>query len=388
MMSSVLSSHLPAELRQDEGVGRDGSTIMSVMAFAIGHRLVGPSEPPLVIAEIGINHGGDLVTAIEIAKAAIDAGAEVVKHQTHVIEDEMSLEAGNVVPGNSNESIHTIIQRCALDADDERELMEYVKERGALYISTPFSRLALARLIDFDVPAIKIGSGECNNYPLVELVARAGKPVILSTGMNDLNSIVQSVNILRKYAIPFALLHCTNIYPTEDRDIRLGALGELQDAFPDAIIGLSDHSLSIHPCIAAVALGACVLERHFIDLKTRPGPDIVCSMTPSELSELIDGSRRVHEAMGRGKSAVPGESVTQRFAFASVVATVDINTGDILNRSNTWVMRPGGGDFTAGELEQVRGCRAKEFIPAMTQISRSDIDICNIRSEQTREENG
>lgn len=182
--------------------------------FSIAGRLIGDDHPPVVIAEIGINHEGSLDLAIAMADAAIDAGAEIVKHQTHVVEDEMSDEARSVIPGNADVSIYEIMERCALSEADEYRLMQHIQARGSIFISTPFSRAAAIRLASFDVPAYKIGSGECNNYPLVRHIARAGKPVILSTGMNSIETVRPSVEILRTAKVPFALLHCTNVYPT------------------------------------------------------------------------------------------------------------------------------------------------------------------------------
>ena len=216
--------------------------------FKLGNRMVGYQHPPLVIAEIGINHNGSLDSAIALADDAIDAGIEVIKHQTHVVEDEMTSEAKSVIPGNSDKSIYQIMEECALNEEDEVSLKEYVESRGKIFISTPFSRAAADRLERMGVCGYKIGSGECNNYPLIEHIASFNKPIILSTGMNDLDSIRPAVEILRKHRIPFALLHTTNIYPTPDRLVRLGAMNELQDTFSDAVIGLSDHTVSNHAC--------------------------------------------------------------------------------------------------------------------------------------------
>ena len=266
--------------------------------FEIAGRRIGPNLPPIVIAEIGINHEGSLDLAIEMADAAIDAGCEIVKHQTHIVEDEMSSEAKGVIPGNADVSIYEIMERCALSERDEFRLMQHVQSRGVIFISTPFSRAAAERLARFDIPAFKIGSGECNNYPLVRYVARFGKPVIISTGMNSIESVRPSVDILRKAGVPYALLHCTNVYPTPPELVRLGAMQQLQNAFPDAVIGLSDHTTSNYTCLGAVALGASILERHFTDRMDRPGPDIVCSMDPQALSDLIQGSKIIFSARG------------------------------------------------------------------------------------------
>jgi len=164
----------------------------------ISNRKVGPDHKPLLIAEIGINHNGSLDEAKKIVDAAVLAGIEVIKHQTHVVEDEMSPEAQKVIPGNSDKSIYQIMEECALSEDDEIALKEYVEQKGCIFISTPFSRAAADRLNRFNIPAFKIGSGECNNYPLIEYICKFRKPVILSTGMNNLNQRTGSMNRINR----------------------------------------------------------------------------------------------------------------------------------------------------------------------------------------------
>jgi N-acetylneuraminate synthase len=341
--------------------------------FSIAGRMIGDDHPPVVIAEIGINHEGSLDTAIAMADAAIDAGAEIVKHQTHVVEDEMSHEARKVIPGNADVSIYEIMERCALSEEDERSLMQHIQSRGSIFISTPFSRAAAQRLARFDVPAYKIGSGECNNYPLVRYIARAGKPVIVSTGMNTIESVRPSVEILRQAGVPFALLHCTNVYPTPFNLVRLGAMNRLREAFPDAVIGLSDHTLTNHACFGSVALGARILERHFTDRMDRPGPDIICSMDPAELTDLIQGSRNIFEARGGEKTAVEAEAPTIAFAFASVVVTEDLEEGDILSEENLWLRRPGGGDFDANDYDRLVGKRLQSPISRGQRLTKAHL---------------
>ena len=165
----------------------------------IAGRKIGPDFPPLVIAEIGINHEGSLAVAKEMVDAAFRAGVEVVKHQTHIVEDEMSGAAKKVIPGNADVSIYEIMERCSLNEADELELKNYVESKGMIFISTPFSRAAAERLKKFDIPAYKIGSGECNNYPLLEHICSFGKPVILSTGMNTIESVQKAVAIFDKH---------------------------------------------------------------------------------------------------------------------------------------------------------------------------------------------
>jgi N-acetylneuraminate synthase len=344
--------------------------------FEIRGRMVGPEHPPLVIAEIGINHGGSLDLAIAMADAAIGAGAEIIKHQTHIPSDEMSDHARSVKPANADVSIYDVIASCSLGEDEERQLMRHIESRGAIFLSTPFSRAAADRLADFDVGAYKIGSGECNNYPLIRHICRAGKPIILSTGMNTIESVKPSIDIIRSAGVPYALLHCTNIYPTPHELVRLKAMDELSRHFPDAVIGLSDHTTSNYTCLGAVALGASILERHFTDSMSRIGPDIVCSMDPVALADLIRGSRIIFEAMGGSavKEAVAEEAPTIAFAFASVVAIQDIPAGGVLGEDNVWLKRPSGGDFSAADFDGLIGKRAARAIVSGAQLSRQDLE--------------
>jgi N-acetylneuraminate synthase len=342
--------------------------------FEIQGRKIGYEYDPVVIAEIGINHEGSLQTAFEMVDAAHRAGAEIIKHQTHIVEDEMSGDAKKVIPGNADVSIYEIMKRCALNETDERKLMEYVQSKGMIFISTPFSRAAAERLQRFNVPAYKIGSGECNNYPLLEHVAQFGKPIILSTGMNGIDSIRKAVAIFRKHKVPFALLHCTNIYPTPPHLVRLGAMDQLAKEFPDAVVGLSDHTINNLACLGAVALGASVLERHFTDSMDRPGPDIVCSMDPKAMSELIEGAKMLKQERGGEKSFVKEEQPTIDFAYASVVSISGIKKGDVLTKENIWVKRPGTGEILAEHYEGLLGKRVKNDVANDVHLKWSDVD--------------
>jgi sialic acid synthase SpsE len=337
----------------------------------IGSRVVGDAAPPLVIAEIGINHEGDVAKAKQMIDDAARAGCECVKFQCHVIEDEMI--PNDVVPGNATDTIWNIMARCALSEADERLLKRYAEDAGLLYLSTPFSRAAADRLESMGVPAYKIGSGECNNYPLVRHIAAFGKPVILSTGMNDLDSVRPSVEILRAAGVPFALTHCTSMYPTPYNKVRLGALGELRDAFPDAIVGLSDHSIGTYTCLAAVALGARILEKHFTSDKSWAGPDVPISMDPTELADLVRGSRAVFEALGGGKTILPEEQPTIDFAYACAVTIREVKEGELFSAANVWVKRPGTGEIKARDFDRVLGRRATRTIPANVQLRWQDV---------------
>jgi sialic acid synthase SpsE len=339
--------------------------------FELNGRKVGTSAPPLVIAEIGINHEGDMAKAKRMVDDAKAAGCECAKFQSHVVDDEMI--PNEVIPGNAKESIWRIMERCAFTEAEERELKAYVEAAGMTYLCTPFSRAAAVRLEKMGVLAYKIGSGECNNYPLIRHIAAYGKPIILSTGMNDVASVTPAVEILRAANVPFALLHCTSMYPTPYAKVRLGGIQVLKAAFPDANVGLSDHSLGNYTSFAAVALGASILEKHFTSDKTWPGPDVPISIDPTELGELVRGSKAVWEAMGATKEILAEEQPTIAFAYASVVAIRDIAEGEPLSMENVWVKRPGTGEIRAADFEKVLGKRAGRALPKNAQLAWNDV---------------
>jgi N-acetylneuraminate synthase len=350
------------------------SVIRNKSSLEICGRIIGECYPPLVIVEIGINHAGSLETAFQMVDAAHKSGAEIIKHQTHVVEDEMSSEAKKIIPGNADVSIYDIMERCALDEDDEIKLKEYVESKGMIFISTPFSRAAADRLERMGVSAYKIGSGECNNHPLIEHIASFGKPMIVSTGMNDIDSVRKMVNILERYNIQYALLHTTNLYPTPSHLVRFGAMQELQREFPNAIVGLSDHTISNLACFGAVALGASILERHFTDSMDRDGPDIVNSMDPDALKELIDGSIELAKMRGGRKEAAKEEQVTIDFAFATVVSIANIKKGETFTEENIWVKRPGTGEIAAESYNDILGKIANKNIEIDKHLSWGDLN--------------
>jgi len=344
-----------------------------VSSFIIEGIEIGTDKKPLVIPEIGINHNGSL----EIAKLMVDEaakyGAKIIKHQTHIVEDEMSAAAKNVIPGNSVKSIYEVMAECALSEPDEKELMDYAHSKGLVFLSTPFSRAAANRLEKFGVAAYKIGSGEMNNYPLIEHIASFGKPMIVSTGMNTIESIEKTANILERKSIPYALMHTTNLYPTKPEQVRLGAMVQIMERFPDVPVGLSDHTLNNNACIAAFALGASLVERHFTDRKDREGNDIVCSMDGEELKTLLQASEEVFLMRGGEKKALAEEQITIDFAFATVVSIANIKKGEIFTKDNLWVKRPGTGEILAAEYEKILGKSALCDIKTDTHITRKMI---------------
>ena len=325
----------------------------------IGNRSIGPNEPPLIIAEIGINHGGSLDVAKNMVDLIVHSGCECVKHQTHIIEDEMTEEAKAIFPPNANKSIWDVMKECSLKLDEEQELKEYAENLGLIWISTPFSRMAADFLDEIDVPAFKIGSGEADNLPLINHIAQKGKPIIMSTGMQSIKSLKNSVNILEKSGVEYALLECTNLYPSPPEIVSLQGIQELKEAFPKALVGFSDHSIGPHIALASVALGACIIERHFTDTRYRGGPDITCSMDPAELRLLVDRSVEIHKALMNPKQRTEPEESVYKFARASVVADRDMAAGHIITEKDIWVRRPGSGEIPGYKYNDIIGKKLK-----------------------------
>ncbi|MCP5083947.1 MAG: polyhydroxyalkanoate biosynthesis repressor PhaR [Alphaproteobacteria bacterium] len=340
----------------------------------IAHREIGPDHPPLVIAEIGINHGGDLDVAEHMVGLAAQSGAECVKHQTHFIEDEMTEEAKSIFPPNADMSIWEVMQNYSLSADDEIALKGYAESLGLIYLSTPFSRQAANFLVEIGVPAFKIGSGEVDNLPLIRHIANFGKPIIMSTGMQSIATLGRSVEILESSNVPFALLECTNLYPSPPEIVSLQGIGELRQAFPRATIGFSDHSIGPTMALAAVALGACIVERHFTDTRHRSGPDISCSMDPAELRFLVDRSQEVHTALCNPKERTKAEEPVYRFARSSIVADRDLQKGHLIEEADIWARRPGTGEIPGFEFDKVVGQRLARAVSRNTQLSWPDFE--------------
>ena len=340
--------------------------------FKIEKRLISEKKHPLIIPEIGINHNGSLEVAIKIIDAAKRAGAEIIKHQTHIPDFEMSKEAKKIKPGNSSRNIYDIIANSSLSEEDEYKLFRYVKKNKMIYLSTPFSREACDRLIKFGVNAFKIGSGEMNNFPLIKHVLKYKKPLIVSTGMHSLKNVEKTVDFLKEKKANFALLHTTNLYPTPDNLVRLKSITQIKKRFPNIQVGLSDHTQSNTSSIGAISLGASIIEKHFVDKKTRKGPDISSSMDEKQLKSLIIDSKIIYQQLKGYKNLLEEEQVTRNFAFSSVVSTKIIEKGEKLTLKNLWIKRPGTGDFAANKLYKILGRKAKRYIFANSQIKKND----------------
>jgi N-acetylneuraminate synthase len=328
---------------------------------------------PKIIAEIGINHGGSLDLAKKLAELAASNGADIIKTQIHRPNDEMSKEAKKVIPSHTKESIFKIIEDCSLSVDEEIELAEFIRSLGKPFLSTPFSLEAVDFLEKLNISAFKIGSGECNHIPMIEKIAKVGKPVILSTGMNNISSIKKSYKILKENGINVVLMHTTNIYPTPPHLVRLEAIRDIMISCGTKNVGLSDHTTSNISAIGGFALGATIVERHFTDDKSRIGADISSSMTPAELKELVKASDELYKLRwGDKQNLIPEEDSARAFAFATAVASKDIQIGDCFSSENITWKRPGIGYYKPMQRDDLFNKKAKVSIKLGNHIKLTD----------------
>ena len=342
--------------------------------FKINNRFIGINYKPLIIPEIGINHGGSLEVACKIVDAAKRAGAEIIKHQTHIPDDEMSSEAKFIKPGNSNKSIYQVIRENSLNLEDEYKLFQYVKRKSLKFISTPFSRKAVDRLVKFGVKSFKIGSGEFNNIPFLDYVCKFKKPMIISTGMHSIKTVKKIVEHLRKKCANYCLLHTTNLYPTPDKLVRLNSLLDMKKNFPNTVFGLSDHTKTNYSSFGAITLGASIIEKHFTDHKKRKGPDIPASIDENEFKQLLIGCNILSLQRGGKKDHLKQEQVTRNFAFASVVTIKNIKKGERFSKKNLWVKRPGNGQIKAEKYYKILGKKSKKNLKNNIQLKFDHIN--------------
>ena len=305
----------------------------------IGKRLIGMDHPPLVLAEVGINHEGSYEKAIQLIDAAKASGAEAIKFQTHITHHEM-LET-DMKPGDiSNERLWDIIKRCELTEKEESSLFQYCRQKDILFLSTPFSREASDRLETLGVEGYKIGSGECNNYPLIKHIAKKGKPIILSTGMNDLSSIRESVNIIKSYNCPLIIMHCTSMYPTPYSKVRLGAITHLQKEFPKIPIGLSDHSLGSEIARYSTIAGARVFEKHIALQNQKKGLDLEFSLKGKDFKTYIKLIRDTYELVKNENYQRSKNELENKIFRRSIYAIKDIKKGEKFSKKNIQTFRP------------------------------------------------
>ena len=350
----------------------------SIKIMRIGSKKVGPGEPVFIIAEAGVNHNGDLQMAKRLIDAAAEAGADAVKFQTFRAQELVSASTPKAryqkETTGADESQLEMIKRLELSPSDHHVLIQHCQARGILFLSTPFDMGSADMLDDLGMPAFKIPSGEITNWPFLEHIASKKKPVILSTGMSDLREVEDAVRVLRGAGCSeLVILHCTSSYPAPPASVNLRAMQTIADAFKTPI-GFSDHTNGIEAALAATALGASVVEKHFTIDRTLPGPDHKASLEPVELQALVRGIRIVESALGDGrKQSTQVEQDVKNVARRSIVANRGIPKGTVISKDMLTFKRPGTG-IPPSQLSAVTGRAAVRTIPMDALIQLEDLE--------------
>lgn len=319
-----------------------------VTSLSVAGRRVGAGQPCFVIAEAGVNHNGSLDLARRLVDVAAQSGADAIKFQTFRAERLVSPAAPKadyqLQTTDAEESQFAMLHRLELSAEAHHELMAYARAQNILFISTPFDEESADLLEDLGVGAFKIPSGEITNLPFLEHVARKGRPMIVSTGMATLGEVETAVDAIERAGNDaIVLLHCVSNYPAAPEDVNLRAMHTMQVAF-GLPVGYSDHTTGAEVALAAVALGACALEKHFTLDRSLPGPDHRASLEPDELRALLHGVRRVEAALGSGrKQPAASEQNTAAVARKSLVAARALSAGERLGAADIAIRRPGSG---------------------------------------------
>ena len=326
----------------------------------IMNRMIDENAPIFIIAEAGVNHNGSIALAKQLIDVAAEAGADAVKFQTFIAEEVVSTNAPKAEyqknTTDASESQLDMIKKLELSKEDHQELMDYAKHKNIMFLSTPFDNRSVDLLVELGVPLIKISSGEITNHPFLKYIAKNGLPIILSTGMSTLEEVAEAVSVIKDAGCKdLTLLHCTSNYPARVEDCNLLAMKTMADAF-DFPVGYSDHTPGIYVPLAAAAMGACVIEKHFTLDKNLPGPDHRASLEPIELEEMVRGIRLVEKARGSSvKAPVESEFEVRDVARKSIVAKVDIPVDTVIIGDMLAFKRPGTGIYPKYFLNVI-GC--------------------------------
>lgn len=339
--------------------------------ITINNRIIGSGFAPYIIAEACDNHMGNLQVAKEMALQAKLAGADCVKYQHHLPDEEMLPD----VPMSSNFDIplYEFLKLHALKLSDHIELKKYCDDIGITYLCTPFSYKAAFELEEAGLAyAFKIGSGEMTDIPSLKRIAEFGKPMIISSGMCTLEELDRTYNALKDTGAPLAFTNCLSEYPPIYEDVNLGVLKQMQIRYPDVVIGHSDHTPDLYTCYAAVAFGASIIEKHVILNKMTPGPDQTVSIDFMELHNLVDGCHKVFKSMGNEKKIRPKEEAIRQWAFRSIVTTCEIKAGTVITQEMIWSKRPGTG-IPSWKMNEVIGRKSAHDISKNMLIKEEDL---------------
>jgi len=328
--------------------------------FAIGNKKIGKDNPVFIIAEAGINHNGDLDIAKKLIKEASKCGADAIKFQT-IIADELFSK-------KLNPELYDLVSKWSLNKKDHLILMDHAKKNNIQFFSTPMGERTTKLLVSLGIQAIKIASGDLDYHRFLRAVAKTKTPMIVSTGMSKISEIVAAADIIKDENCPFALLHCNSSYPTPMKDANLSTIPYLQNMF-DVPIGYSDHTDGIDACIAAVAIGANILEKHFTLDKEMEGPDQKLSADPKEFSELVRKTRLIEKSLGKPRTGVTkSEKKFVKRMRKSIGVSVDIPENTKITESMLVAFRPGNG-ISPTIIDHFIGLTTKKSIKKGTQLS-------------------
>lgn len=346
---------------------------MKKKEIKIQERVIGEGQPAFIVAEIGMNHNGSVGQAKCLIDAAAEAGVDAVKFQAHIAEAE-TLRNAPPPPYFSEEPRFEYFERTAFDKSQLAGLKEYTESKGLVFICSPFSIPAVDLLESINVGAYKIPSGEITNLPLLEHIARKGKPIITSSGMSNLPELEEAISLIRRFNQDIILMQCTSEYPCPYENVGLNLIQELKQRF-DLPIGLSDHTLTIFTAIAAVALGACVIEKHFTLSKRMYGSDAKFSLTPEEFKQMVEGIRAVETALSHpvDKNDIGKFEQMRRTFQKSIVSIVDIPRGAEIREDMISIKKPGDG-LDPRYFKEIIGRKTLRDIPRDNLVHREDID--------------
>ncbi len=340
-------------------------------SISISSHIIDDNNPCFIIAEACDNHLGSIDIAKKMIDASHSAGANAIKFQHHLPDEEMLRDIP--MSDNFDEPLYEFLRKYALTLSQHRELKEYCDKVGILYMCTPFSYAAAKDISDL-VSVFKIGSGEMTDLPSIEAISDIGLPMILSTGMSTFEEIDRTYNFLENKHQSFALLNCLSEYPPVYEDLNLGVITSMRERYLKAVIGHSDHTPDIYTSFAAVTLGAKIIEKHVILDKNQPGPDQSVSIEFNQLKNLVTGIRQIEVSLGKDKIIHKKEEEIRAWAFRSLVSIKDIAKGEIISKQNIWCKRPGTG-IPSSKMNEVLGLYSSRKIPANTLLSWEDFTI-------------
>jgi len=341
------------------------------MSINIEGIIVNQSSPCFIIAEGCDNHMGNVHAAKEMVIEARRAGADAIKFQHHLPDEEMLKDIP--MSDNFKEPLYDFLKKHALTLKQHGELKDFCKKNKIIYLCTPFSYQAAKELYSIGVNVFKIGSGEMTDIPSITRIAREfKKPMIISTGMSTFKEIDTTYKAMLKTGVDFAFMNCISEYPPSYNDINLGVISIMKQKYPKAVIGHSDHTPDLYTCFAAVALGAKIIEKHIIFDKKQPGPDQSVSINMEELACLVDGIKKIEKASGSKKSVHYKEKQIREWAFRSVVSTKEIKKGAVITGNMVWTKRPGTG-IPSVKINEVIGKKAKRNISINSLIRWEDL---------------